>query len=148
MKQLPDSHIRKAIRQQINDLVVLNPITNSNITVKNYDTEAPSNANKDYYILISSQDNNYDLLTKCEYTWSHFVLLDVVTVFKAKQNNRFLLADTIANEVLQRVENLSLPVESTLEIQRQRIQSINSNSLQTQQKNVYRKLIRISFVIN
>jgi len=149
MKQLPDKYIRKDIKNAIHNLTVNNPYGSGQVTVPCYDTNIPINGNKKNYVLLSTQTNNYDLLTKCEYTWESTILIDIVTVFNYTGNTGSReLADDILNEVLSRVENLSLTGGSGLNIQRQRIVSINDFETKTRNKIIFRKLLRLSLTIN
>ena len=83
----PDKHIRKAIFDKINNIVV------SGKTIPCYDsrgTNAPSN-----YVLLTSQTKEVLKETKCEYEWETSTLIEIYTKVSSSGNtgSRVLLND-------------------------------------------------------
>jgi len=148
-KSLPDKWIRKAVYDAINDISVLNPYTNENITIPCYDYRVTANGSKNHYILLTTQTNEVNQLTKCEDTWESTILVDVVTSFDATGNTGSrLLADVIMDAVRNACNNLTLDVSSGLSIQKQIFSFPNDISTITVNENIFRKLLRINLTIN
>ena len=83
----PDKHIRKAIFDKINNIVV------SGKTIPCYDsraTNAPSN-----YVLLTAQSKEVLKETKCEYEWETSTLIEIYTKVSSSGNtgSRVLLND-------------------------------------------------------
>ena len=94
----PDKHIRKAIFDKINNIVV------SGKTIPCYDsrgTNAPSN-----YVLLTSQTKEVDKATKCGYRWETMLLIEIFTKVTSSGNtgSRVLL-----NDIEEAVYTLLLP---------------------------------------
>ena len=94
----PDKHIRKAIFDKINNIVV------SGKTIPCYDsrgTNAPSN-----YVLLTSQTKEVDKATKCGYRWETMLLIEIFTKVSSSGNtgSRVLL-----NDIEQAIYTLLLP---------------------------------------
>ena len=74
----PDKFIRKAISDNINNIVV------SGKTIPCYDsrgTNAPSN-----YVLLTSQTKEVDKATKCGYRWETMLLIEIFTKVTSSGN--------------------------------------------------------------
>ena len=83
----PDKHIRKAIFDKINNIVV------SGKTIQCYDsraTNAPSN-----YVLLTAQTKEVLKETKCDYEWETSTLIEIYTKVSSSGNtgSRVLLND-------------------------------------------------------
>ena len=83
----PDKHIRKAIFDKINNIVV------SGKTIPCYDsraTNAPSN-----YVLLTAQTKEVEKSTKCDYRWTTSILIEIYTKVTSSGNtgSRALLND-------------------------------------------------------
>ena len=94
----PDKHIRKAIFDKINNIVVSGKI------IPCYDsrgTNAPSN-----YVLLTSQTKEVDKATKCGYRWETMLLIEIFTKVTSSGNtgSRVLL-----NDIEQAIYTLLLP---------------------------------------
>lgn len=142
VKQLPDKYIRKAIYDAINNMVV------NGFTIPCYDTKVIGQES-DYYVILSTQSNEVSKDTKCGYKWESSILLDITTIYDINGNTGSrLLADDILNKVRELTNTLTLDVSSGLEIITQKqsfpndLVSTNINTI------VYRKFIRIEFLIN
>ena len=142
VKTLPDKWIRKAVFDAINNIVV------DTKTIKCYDTRA-TGSDDDNYILLSTQSNEVNKSNKCEYQWESSILIDIITKYKLSGNTGSrLLADNILNEVRNLTNSLTLDVASNLDIIWQK-QSFPSDIVsETPNEIVYRKLMRIEFLIN
>ena len=94
----PDKFIRKAISDNINNIVVSGKI------IPCYDsrgTNAPSN-----YVLLTSQTKEVDKATKCGYRWKTMLLIEIFTKVSSSGNtgSRVLL-----NDIEQAIYTLLLP---------------------------------------
>lgn len=141
VKQLPDKWIRKAVSDVTDGFFVGSDF------IKCYDTRVTGDQ-KNSYILMTTQSNNVLKDTKCGYKWESSILIEAVTRYPISGNTGSRLkADEIIDEVRSRTDNLTLNVASGLEIITQ-IQSF-PNDLQTETDNeiIYRKFIRIEFLI-
>ena len=141
VKSLPDKWIRKAVYDAVNGIVV------DGETINCYDSRIPSN--EDNYILLTTQTNNVNKRNKCEYSWESSILIDIVTRYKLTGNTGSrLLADNILDKVRELTDDLTLDVASGLKIVWQ-IQSFPNDLVSTSENEiVYRKLIRIEFLID
>jgi hypothetical protein len=142
IKALPDKYIRKAIFTAVNGIVV------NTKTILCYDTKATSQA-KDNYIILSTQSNEVDKSVKCGYRWESSILIDIITRYSISGNTGSrLLADDILDKVREVTDSLVLDVESGLTIVTQSQSFPNDLVSETQNEIIYRKLIRIEFLIN
>ena len=94
----PDKHIRKAIFDNINNIVVSGKI------IPCYDsraTNAPSN-----YVLLTAQTKEVDKGNKCSYSWETSLLIEIYTKVTSSGNtgSRVLL-----NDIEERVMTLLNP---------------------------------------
>ena len=94
----PDKHIRKAIFDKINNIVVSGKI------IPCYDsraTNAPSN-----YVLLTAQTKEVLKETKCDYEWETSTLIEIYTKVSSSGNtgSRVLL-----NDIEQAIYTLLLP---------------------------------------
>jgi len=142
VKTLPDKYIRKAIYTAINNMVV------DGYTIPCYDSRVVGQA-KDYYVILSTQSSNVAKDTKCGYKWESNILLDITTIYDVNGNTGSrLLADNILDKVRELTDVLTLDVASNLEIVSQ-VQSFPSDLVSTNINTVvYRKFLRIEFLIN
>jgi len=142
IKALPDKYIRKAIFTAVNGIVV------NTKTILCYDTKATSQA-KDNYIILSTQSNVVDKSVKCGYRWESSILIDIITRYSISGNTGSrLLADDILDKVREVTDNLTLDVASGLTIVTQSQSFPNDLVSETQNEIIYRKLMRIEFLIN
>ena len=142
IKALPDKYIRKAIFTAVNGIVV------NTKTILCYDTKATSQA-KDNYIILSTQSNAVDKSVKCGYRWASSILIDIITRYSISGNTGSrLLADDILDKVREVTDNLTLDVASGLTIVTQSQSFPNDLVSETQNEIIYRKLMRIEFLIN
>lgn len=141
-KALPDKWIRKAVYDAVNGLVVDdNSIVcyDSRVTGKGYDN----------YILLSTQSNEVDKTNKCEYLWESQILIEIFTRYKLTGNTGSrLLVDNITDEVRSLTDNLTLDAGSGLTIVRQQQSFPSDLTATTNNEIIYRKFIRIEFLIN
>lgn len=148
IKQLPDNWVKKAVYDSVNNLTILDPYTNANITVPCYNIRVPANGGENHYILLTSQTNDQIKPTKCGDEWQSSLLIDVVTSFYGTGNaGTDLLANNIMNEVLQRIEDLTLDVASGLTVLRQNVTLYDVSTI-TVNENIFRKLARLEMTIN
>jgi len=137
---LPDKEIRKAIYTLVNGIVV---DTN---TINCYDTYVPITS-PSYYILMTTQTNRVIEATKCGDRWESSILLDIVTRYQKTGNpGSRLLADNIADAVRALlVTDLTL---TGLNVVHQKLDFPNDLTSQTENENIFRKLIRVELIIN
>lgn len=94
----PDKHIRKAIFDKINNIVVSGKI------IPCYDsrgTNAPSN-----YVLLTSQTKEVDKATKCGYRWETMLLIEIFTKVTSSGNTG---SRVFLNDIEQAVYTLLFP---------------------------------------
>ena len=144
-KSLPDKWIRKAISDAINNIVV------DTITIPVFDTRVTRDVNSEmpmHYILMTTQSNDVDKASKCEYLWSSSILIDVITSYDLPGNpGSRLLADNILDAVRSGTLNLSLDAASGLEIINQSQNFPNDISTITKNESIFRKLMRLELKI-
>jgi len=142
-KTLPDKWIRKAVYNAINNTVV------NTFAIPCFDTRVPMNDKRNFYVIMSTQSNEVDKSVKCGYRWESQILLDVITSYDINGNTGSrLMADDILNSIKTLTDNLTLDISSGLEIITQS-QSFPSDLVSTTKNEiVYRKLMRIEFLIN
>lgn len=148
-KSIPDKWVRKAIFDAINNMEVLDENTNTTIKIPCYDTRVTANGGTNHYILMTTQTNTTNKLTKCEDSWDSSILLDIVTSFDSAGNTGDRsLADNILDKARDLTKNLTLDVASGLTILRQTQNFPNDIATITDTENVFRKLMRIEMFIN
>jgi hypothetical protein len=141
-KTLPDKWIRKAISELIDGIIV------DGITIPCYDTRVSGPNNPDYYVLMTTQTNEVDKATKCEWFWESNILLDVVTIYPLPGNpGSRLLADEILEAVKDEMNNLVLDASSGLSIITQTQSYPNDLNLSTESEVVYRKFLNLELLI-
>lgn len=144
-KSLPDKWVRKAISAVLNDVEV------DSMLIPCYDLEVTRGPNADaptHYILMTSQSNEVDKLSKCDHLWESNIILDIVTRFPGQGNpGSRVLADDILDAARNATKDLQLDVASGLLIVRitqSFPQDINSKS---GDENIFRKLMRLELTI-
>ena len=143
VKTLPDKWIRKAVHTAINDIVV------NTYSIPCFDTRLPNNDKRNFYVLMTTQSNEVDKSNKCEYRWESQILLDVVTVYDVSGNTGSRkMADDILDAIKTATDTLTLDVASGLEIITQSQSFPSDLNTITSNEIVYRKLMRIEFLIN
>ena len=134
----PDKHIRKAIFDKINNIVV------SGKTIPCYDsraTNAPSN-----YVLLTAQTKEVLKETKCEYEWETSTLIEIYTKVSSSGNtgSRVLL-----NDIEQAIYTLLLPkltVQGFTNIT-QNITFENSLETITDTEIIFRSFLRLNITL-
>ena len=134
----PDKHIRKAIFDKINNIVVSGKI------IPCYDsraTNAPSN-----YVLLTAQTKEVLKETKCEYEWETSTLIEIYTKVSSSGNtgSRVLL-----NDIEQAIYTLLLPkltVQGFTNIT-QNITFENSLETITDVEVIYRSFLRLNLTL-
>ena len=142
-KNLPDKWIRKAVHTAINDIYV------NTYAIPCFDTRVPKNDKRNFYVLMSTQSNEVDKSIKCEYRWESQIVLDVITAYDINGNTGSRkMADDILDAIKNATDNLTLDVASGLEIITQRQSFPSDLNTVTPNEIVYRKIMRIEFLIN
>ena len=134
----PDKHIRKAIFDKINNIVVSGKI------IPCYDsraTNAPSN-----YVLLTAQTKEVLKETKCEYEWETSTLIEIYTKVSSSGNtgSRVLL-----NDIEQAIYTLLLPkltVQGFTNIT-QNITFENSLETITDTEIIFRSFLRLNITL-
>ena len=138
---LPDKHIRKAIFEALAGMIV------DTKEIPTYDTYATTDC-PDCYVIMSNQSNAENKANKCDSRYNSNILIDCITRYPGPGNTGSrLLADNIAQEVLNRVEGMQIDPVSELQILTQTITTPNDITVKTPTENVFRKLIRLDFQI-
>ena len=134
----PDKHIRKAIFDKINNIVV------SGKTISCYDSRAanaPSN-----YVLLTAQTKEVLKETKCDYEWETSTLIEIYTKVSSSGNtgSRVLL-----NDIEQAIYTLLLPkltVQGFTNIT-QNITFENSLETITESEIIFRSFLRLNITL-
>ena len=134
----PDKHIRKAIFDKINNIVVSGKI------IPCYDsraTNAPSN-----YVLLTAQTKEVLKETKCDYEWETSTLIEIYTKVSSSGNtgSRVLL-----NDIEQAIYTLLLPkltVQGFTNIT-QNITFENSLETITESEIIFRSFLRLNITL-
>ena len=143
IKQLPDKYIRKAVFDAVNNLVV------DTLTIPAYDSRVSGNTIPQHFILMTTQTNQVNQMTKCGDVWESSILIDIVTTYDGSGNaGSRLLADNILNNVRSYTNNLTLLPSSGLVVQKQTQDFPNDIVTITDNENVFRKLMRLELTIN
>jgi hypothetical protein len=141
VKTLPDKWIRKAVYDVVNNITV------GGETIFCYDTRLTGKP-RDNYIILSTQSNEVDKRTKCSYDWQSSILIDIFTRYKLSGNTGSrLLADNIMDAVRGLTDTLTLDVASGLTIVTQAQSFPSDLVVETSNEIIYRKLMRIEFLI-
>lgn len=134
----PDKHIRKAIFDKINNIVV------SGKTIPCYDsraTNAPSN-----YVLLTAQTKEVEKSTKCDYRWTTSILIEIYTKVTSSGNtgSRLLL-----NDIEQAVYDLLNPkiTVAGFENLTQNITFENSLETITDTEIIFRSFLRLNLTL-
>ena len=142
IKPLPDKYIRKAVFDAINNIVV------DTKTIPCYDMRVTGD-NKSNYVLIQDQSNTVDESIKCGDRWESQILLEIYTSYLLSGNTGSrLLADNIVDKVRELTDNLTLDVASGMVIEEQTQSFPSDLNATTENKIVFRKFVRIEFLIN
>jgi len=141
-KTVPNKWVRKAVYSLVNNITV------SGNKIPCFDTRVTTNKIPSHYILTTTQSNTVDKNNKCESFWDSDILIDIVTTYNGKGNpGSRLLSDDILDAVRDLTKDIQLDVASGLEIIT-RTQDVNANlSTITDNQNVFRNLLRLTFVI-
>ena len=134
----PDKHIRKAIFDKINNIVVSGktiPCSDSRAT------NAPSN-----YVLLTSQTKEVDKATKCSYRWETMLLIEIFTKVTSSGNTG---SRVFLNDIEQAVYTLLLPklTVSGFENLTQNITFENSLDTPTDTELISRSFIRLNLTL-
>ena len=142
-KELPDSHIRKAVYDAVNGLLV------NNISIPIYDWRATGVNVPDNYILMTVQSNEVEKTNKCGWFWNSSLLLDIVTIYpRAGNTGSRLMADKILNAVRDLTYDLQLDESSGLDIVTVNQSFPSDLNATSSNQIVYRKFIRYELLIN
>lgn len=134
----PDKHIRKAIFDKINNIVV------SGKTIPCYDsraTNAPSN-----YVLLTAQTKEVLKETKCDYEWETSILIEIYTKVTSSGNtgSRVLLNDI--EQAVYTLLNPKLTVPGFTNIT-QNITFENSLETITDTEIIFRSFLRLNLTL-
>ena len=134
----PDKHIRKAIFDKINNIVV------SGKTIPCYDsraTNAPSN-----YVLLTAQTKEVLKETKCDYEWETSTLIEIYTKVSSSGNtgSRVLLNDI--EQAVYTLLNPKLTVSGFTTIT-QNITFENSLETITDTEIIFRSFLRLNITL-
>jgi len=141
IKTLPDKWVRDAVRDAINNMVV------NGKTIPCYDTRVTGKSKRNY-TLMTSQSNELANRTKCGDDWASSLLIEIYTSVKLAGNTGSrLLADNILDKVRELTDTLTLDVASGLNIITQTPSFPNDLEATTNNEIIYRKFIRIEFLI-
>jgi hypothetical protein len=148
-KNIPDKWVRKAIYTAINNMTVVDELTSQSLQVPCFDSRVPTSNSKYYYVLLTTQTNRVDKSVKCGYRWESSILLDIVTIFNTTGNaGTRLFADNILDKARELTNDLVLDGLSGLTVVKQMQDFPNDIVSITPSQSVFRKLMRIEFLID
>ena len=135
----PDKHIRKAIFDKINNIVVSGKI------IPCYDsrgTNAPSN-----YVLLTAQTKEVEKSTKCDYRWTTSILIEIYTKVTSSGNtgSRLLL-----NDIEQAVYTLLQPkitVSGFVNLTQNITFEYSGLETATDTENIFRSFLRLNLTL-
>ena len=143
IKQLPNKYIRKAVFNAVNNIVV------DTLTIPAFDSRVSGNVIPQHFILMTTQTNQVNQMTKCGDVWESSILIDIVTTYDGSGNTGSrLLSDNILDAVRNATNNLVLDVASGLVVQKQIQDFPNDIVTITENENIFRKLMRLELTIN
>ena len=96
----PDKHIRKAVFDLVNNIVV------GGKTVKCFDTRLTGSAAMNQYVLLTDQTKEIDKSTKCGYDWTTSLLIEIYTKSSSNGNSGSRL---LVNDIEQAIYTLLSP---------------------------------------
>ena len=135
----PDKHIRKAIFDNINNIVV------SGKTIPCYDsraTNAPSN-----YVLLTAQTKEVDKGNKCSYSWETSLLIEIYTRTTSAGNSG---SRVLLNDIEERVMTLLNPkiTVAGFTTVTQNISYENQFETITETSNIFRSFLRLNLILD
>ncbi len=143
IKPLPDKYVRKAVYDAVNNIVV------DTLTIPAYDSRVSGNVIPQHFILLTTQTSQVNQMTKCGDVWESSILVDIVTTYDRTGNPADrLLSENILDAVRNATNNLVLDVASGLVVQKQIQDFPNDIVTTTDNKNIFRKLMRLELTIN
>lgn len=136
----PDKHIRKAVFDLTNNIVV-----NSKI-IKTFDSRVTGNANLNEYILMTAQDKDVLKNTKCEYEWNASLLIEIYTRYSSSGNtgSRVLLNDI--EQAVMDLLNPKITVQGFINVA-QNIEYETSLETITDTENIFRSFLRLNLTL-
>jgi len=136
----PDKHIRKAVSDAINNLVV------SGKTIKCFDSRVTGNANLNEYILMTAQSKDVVKNTKCEYEWEVSLLIEIYTKTTSAGNSgsRLLLNDI--EQAVSDALNPKLTIAGFTNIT-QNITYESQLETVTDTENIFRSFLRLNLTL-
>lgn len=136
----PDKYIRKAVHDLVNGIVV------NTKTINSYDSRLTGNANKQEYVLLTSQTKEVDKATKCGYRWETSLLIEIYTKTSSAGNSGSRL---LLNDIEQAIYTLLLPkiTVPNFETLIQNITFENQLETVTDTENIFRSFLRLNLTL-
>ena len=136
----PDKHIRRAVFDLINGIIV------NGKTVNCFDTRVTGNAAADQYVLLTSQTKEVDKSTKCGYDWITSLLIEIYTKTSANGNSGSRL---LLNDIEQEVYSKIRPKITVLNFTNQTQNVTFETQLETvtTTENIFRSFIRLNLTL-
>jgi hypothetical protein len=136
----PDKHIRRAVFDLINGIIV------NGKTVNCFDTRVTGNAAADQYVLLTSQTKEIDKSTKCGYDWTTSLLIEIYTKTSANGNSGSRL---LLNDIEQEVYSKIRPKITILNFTNQTQNVTFETQLETvtTTENIFRSFIRLNLTL-
>jgi hypothetical protein len=136
----PDKHIRKAVFDLTNNIVV------SSKMIKCFDSRVSGNADLTEYVLLTAQTKEVDKSTKCDYYWETSLLIEIYTKTSSAGNSgsRVLLNDieqaiyTLLNPKITVTGFTNITQNITFETQLETV---------TDTENIFRSFLRLNLTL-
>jgi hypothetical protein len=136
----PDKFIRKAVHDQINNIVV------SGKTINSFDSRTTGNAKLLQYVLFTAQTKEVEKSTKCDYRWTTSLLIEIYTKTSSAGNSgsRVLLNDI--EQAIYTLLNPKLTVSGFTTLT-QNITFENQLETVTDTENIFRSFLRLNLTL-
>jgi len=136
----PDKYIRKAVYDQINNIVVSGKIINC------FDSRVSGNADINEYVLFTAQTKEVEKNTKCEYRWTTSLLIEIYTKSSSAGNSGSRL---LLNDIEQAIYTLLLPKITVSGFQNltQNITFETQLETVTDAENIFRSFMRLNLTL-
>jgi len=136
----PDKHIRKAVYDLLNNIVVSDKI------IKCYDTRVSGNSNTNEYILFTAQTKDIDKATKCGYRWETSLLIEIFTKTSSAGNSG---SRVLINDIEEACYVLLTPYLSLtdFEVLNQILSFETQLETVTDTENIFRSFIRLNLTL-
>jgi hypothetical protein len=136
----PDKHIRKAIHDLVNGIVV------NTKTINSFDTRVTGSGAKNEYVLFTAQTKEVEKANKCDYRWTTSLLIEIYTKTSSAGNSG---SRVLLNDIEQAIHTLLTPklVVLGFETLTQNITYESQLETVTDTENIFRSFLRLNLTL-